>query len=123
MKSRSGKSKGVGANPISEFSFSAGIAPYADKDEYLTKALTFDVVSIEFEEGRGYEGGDRWAVTVEPNDGRGREIVTLGANEKRDAQMRAAQDHIAKRGPIRGVSLKRSGRAFYLANGAGASAS
>jgi hypothetical protein len=120
MKARSGKSKVTDADPIAEFSFFAGGAPYADKDEYLSKALVFVIVTIEFEEGRGYEGADRWAVTVETGDGRGREIITLGANKRRNEQMRAARDHIAKRGPICGVCLKRSGRAYYLANATGA---
>ena len=97
------------------FSFETG-TPFAAKDEYLTKDLTFAVQAISLEKGRGYEGGDRWAVTVEPDDGRGQEILTFGANERRDEQMRAAADHIARHGAIRGVCLRRSGRAYYLHN-------
>lgn len=105
-----------------EFSFSNAV-PYADKSEYISKELTFSVVAIEFEPERGYEGADRWAVTVESEDGRGREIVTFGSNEKRDEQMRKAQAYLARHGSIRGVHLRKSGNAYYLDNSLGRRAS
>jgi hypothetical protein len=103
-----------------EFSFDSVGSPFADKSEYIEKKLTFRILAIEREEGRGFDDGDRWAVTVEPNDGRGAEIITLGCNEQRDAKMIAAQQNLAARGPIPNVRLKKSGKAYYFDNsGAG----
>lgn len=96
-----------------EFSFSTGVL-YADKDEYLAKGLIFTIKSIEFQENAGFEGTDRWAVTVSVNDGRHDEIITLQSNEARDAELEAAAAHIAKYGPIRSTQLVKPGKAFYF---------
>jgi hypothetical protein len=103
------------------FSFTAP-APYSDKTELVEKKLTFTILSIEYQQGRGFEGKDRWAVTVAPDDGRGSEVVTLDCNEKRDAELRSAQSAIKRDGPIRSVRLKRSGKAFYFESPAGVKA-
>jgi hypothetical protein len=99
------------------FSFAIG-TPYADKTEYTEKNLLFKVASIEFEEGRGFDGADRWSVTVQPEDGRGSELLTFSCNDKRDQQMHAALQYINRNGPIHGVRPKRFGKAYYLDNGA-----
>ncbi len=96
-----------------EFSFSSG-AEYADKDEYVTKRLVFAITVIEFQEGAGYEGADRWSITVSPEDGQPDEIIELQSNDKRDAQLRAAAEHIAKHGPIVNTRLVKSGKAYYF---------
>ncbi len=67
------------------FSFGSGRA-YADNAEYASKGLTFDVLAIAREAGRGYDGKDRWALTVKAAD-RDREILTLGCNPKRDEEL------------------------------------
>lgn len=94
------------------FSFGSGQA-YADNAEYAEKALPFDILSIAFEPGRGFEGHDRWAVTVQA-EGRAPEILTLGANPKRDEELRAAQAHLKRKGAIKSVRLVRSGNAYYF---------
>lgn len=96
-----------------EFSFSTG-ALYADKDEYTSKNLIFTINAIEFQEKRGFEGADRWAVTVSFDDGRPHEIVTLQSNDERDAELRAAATHIENHGPIPNTVLVKSGKAYYF---------
>jgi hypothetical protein len=97
-----------------EFSFSS-VPLYAEKDEYLAKTLIFTIKEIEFQENAGFEEGtDRWAVTVSPNDGRPDEIITLQANEKRDAELEAAAAHIKEHGPIPNHKLVKSGKAYYF---------
>jgi len=97
-----------------EETFSFGSArPYADKDEYASKELVFAILAIAFEPGQGYEGADRWAVTVKATD-RDAAILTLGANPKRDEQLRAAQAHLKRSGKIDGVVLHHSGNAYYF---------
>jgi hypothetical protein len=94
------------------FSFSSATS-FADKDEISSKNLVFTIGSIVLEQGRGFEGGDRWAITVSI-DGRPNEIITLGCNEKRDNELRTAKAHLEKHGPIRNVRLKKSGNTYYL---------
>jgi hypothetical protein len=84
----------------------------------VAKALAFSIVAIEYEAGRGFDGTDRWAVTVDPEDGRGHEIITLSCNDKRDAQLKGGREHIARRGPIPPTCLKQSGKAYYFHNAA-----
>jgi hypothetical protein len=108
-----GKRAPTVSNGSTEFTFSS-VGLYADKDEYLAKNLIFRMKGVKYEEGAGFEGSDRWAVTAAPNDGRPDEIITLQSNEKRDEQLYAAQEHIAKHGPIQNVRLTRSGKAFYF---------
>src|SRR5690349_13170854 len=97
----------------STFSFSSGVL-YADKDEYIGKGLVFTINAIEFQEKAGFEQTDRWAVMVTVDDGRPDEIITLQSNERRDAELRAAADHIAKHGPIPNTQLVKSGKAYYF---------
>jgi hypothetical protein len=115
MKSQTarGKRASTTSRESTEFSFSS-VTLYADKDEYLAKGIGFAVKAIEFQEQAGFEGGDRWAITVCPTDGRPDEIITLQSNAKRDAQLQAAKEHITKRGPISDVRLVKSGKAFYF---------
>ncbi len=98
----------------SEFSFGSG-KPYADNEEYASKGLLFDILDIAFETGRGYEGRDRWALTVNCAD-REPEIMTLGSNPKRDEQLREAQTHLKRGGSLKNVRLRESGNAYYLAD-------
>ncbi len=101
---------------VENFSFGSGHS-YADNDEYAAKNLTFDVLAIVRETGRGYEPGkDRWAITVKAAD-RDCEILTLGCNPKRDEELAAAQAHLARGGSIVNKRLHRSGSAFYLRDG------
>jgi hypothetical protein len=107
------KRESVSSNGATEFSFSTG-APYADKDEYISKNLVFTINAIEYQAEAGFEGGPRWSVTVSPSDGRPDEVITLQANPKRDDQLRAARDHIAAHGPIQNIRLTKSGKAYYF---------
>jgi hypothetical protein len=97
------------------FSFQS-VSPYAEKDEYISKALLFDVQAITFEPGAGFDGQDRWSIRVVPHDGRGEELITMQSNEKRDQQMRGAAEYIESHGAIKNVRLKKSGKTFYLEN-------
>jgi hypothetical protein len=99
----------------SESAFSFSSAPlYADKDEYVAKKLAFTIKSIEFQKGAGFEGADRFAITVSVNDGRPDEIITLQANEKRDQQLQGAKAHLEAHGSIHNVQLVKRGKTFYL---------
>lgn len=111
QKPRGNRASNSTKESVTGFSFSGG-DDYAQKDEYLEKGLVFTVRSIEFQEGRGYENTDRWAVFV-TFEGRPDEILTFGCNERRDTQMRAAQAYIEAHGPIPNVRLKKS-KAYYL---------
>ncbi|HEV3092000.1 MAG TPA: hypothetical protein VGX91_11240 [Candidatus Cybelea sp.] len=100
---------------VGNFSFGSEHS-YADNDEYVSKNLAFDVLAIAREPGRGYDGKDRWALTVKAAD-RDCEILTLGCNPKRDKELAAAQAHCARGGTIKNKRLHRSGSAFYLRDG------
>lgn len=114
MKSQSARAeRAPTTKDATEFTFSSG-AQYADKDEFVAKGLVFSITVIEFQEGAGYEGADRWAITVSPEGGRPDEIITLQSNDNRDAELRAAAEHIAKRGPIANTKLVKSGKAYYF---------
>jgi hypothetical protein len=89
---------------------------YADKDEYISKSLVFTINKVYYQEEAGYEGANRWAVYVQPDDGRPEEIITLQCNTKRDGELFQALDHIADHGPIRNVQLVKSGKAYYFRN-------
>lgn len=103
-------------NPTTEFTFGSG-ALYANSDEYASKALAFDILAIAFEPGKGYEGANRWAITIKAEE-RDAEILTLGANPKRDEQLREAQAHLERGGSIPNTRLRRSGSAYYFVSGA-----
>jgi hypothetical protein len=116
-----GERASASSNGATDFSFSTAV-PYADKDEYLSKNLVFTINKIDFQEGAGFEGTDRWTITVSPDDGRPDEIITLHANPKRDDQLKSAKEHISAHGPIRNVRLTRSGKAYYFDTVVGAKA-
>lgn len=113
--SQSTRGKTSAAETGENFSFGSGHS-YADNAEYADKALTFDILAIERETGRGYDGKDRWALTVKAAD-RDCEILTLGCNPKRDEELAAAQAHLARGGTITNKRLRRSGNAYYLTDG------
>lgn len=97
------------------FSFGSGHA-FADNSEFASKGLTFTVLAIARETGRGYEPGkDRWALTVQVAD-RDCEILTLGCNPKRDEELAKAQAHLERGGSITNKRLRLSGGAYYLAD-------
>ena len=108
-----GKRAPTTSHGSTEFSFSTG-ALYADKDEYVSKKLVFTINAIEFQEKRGFEGADRWAVDVSVADGRPDEIITLQSNEERDAELQSAAAHIENHGPISNTTLVKSGKAYYF---------
>src|SRR5438552_44718 len=103
---RQSSSEGAG------FTFSSAI-PYATKDELLEKDLSFTVKAIECQPSRGFDNQDRWAITIEPDDDRGEELLTFGSNEKRDALLKTAATFIKQQGAIRHVRLGKSGKAYY----------
>lgn len=112
-KPRKPKAAASGGGDDNGFRFSSGI-PNSDKSEYLEKNITFSITGVEHQPGQGFEGGNRWAATVEPDDGRGPEIMTFACNEKRDEQLEQARLHIQRHGPIRDVVLTKSGKAYYF---------
>lgn len=102
-----------GASETSEnFSFGSGVS-YADNTEYASKGLTFDILAIEREPGRGFDGKDRWALTVKAAD-RDCEILTLGCNPKRDEELAKAQAYLENGGTITNKRLRLSDGAYYL---------
>lgn len=106
--------KSTRSRPSPKESFSFGQRPrYADGAAYARDGTLFDILDLAFEPGRGFEGRDRWALTVRAK-GKESEILTLGSNEKRDEELRAAQAHLKRVGIIKGVRLVRSGSAYYL---------
>jgi hypothetical protein len=121
-RSSPNKPQSTGGNPsVSEtstnFSFGSGRS-FADNAEYASKGLSFDVLAIARETGRGYESGkDRWALTVKVAD-RDCEILTLGCNPKRDEELAKAQAHLECGGTITNKRLRLSGGAYYIADAA-----
>jgi hypothetical protein len=103
------------AETAENFSFGSRRA-YADNAEYASEGVSFDILAIAREPGRGYDGKDRWALTVKAAD-RDCEILTLGCNPKRDEELAAAQAHLARRGSISNKRLRHSGNAYYLTDG------
>jgi len=107
--------KSRASNQGEEFSFGLG-KPYANNDEYAEKGLLFDILSIEFEPGKGFEGRDRWALTVKAKD-RDPEVLSLNSNPRRDEQLRSAQAHLQRGGKSSNKRLRLSGNAYYLTDG------
>lgn len=106
-----------GANTAEQdenFSFGSN-ETYAKAADYARERTAFDVLAVAFEPKRGYEGRDRWALTVQPA-GRDPEILTLGSNEKRDQELRGAQEHLKRGGLIKKKRLRLSRGAYYLEN-------
>lgn len=97
------------------FTFGSGHS-YGDNSEYASKGLAFDILAIEFETGRGYDGQNRWLVTVKPAD-RDSEKLSLTSNPGRDEQLRAAQAHLQRGDTIKNVRLRLSGKAYYFTDG------
>lgn len=100
---------------IEKFSFGSGHS-FAGNSEYASKGLIFDILAIEFETGRGYDGQNRWLVTVKSAD-RDSEKLSLTSNPGRDEQLRAAQVHLERGGTIKNVRLRLSGKAYYFTDG------
>ncbi len=118
MKQPTQKSSGKSKTPDrpTTFTFGTGRA-YTDNEEFASKGLLFDILAIAFEPGQGFEGRDRWAVTVKVED-RDPEIMSLGSNPGRDEKLREAQANIERQGPIKGVRLRMSDKAYYIVDGA-----
>lgn len=103
------------AKTSDNFSFGSGRA-YVDNAEVASKGLAFDILAIVREPGRGFDGKDRWSLTVKAAD-RDCEILTLGCNPKRDEEFAAAQKHLERGGTITNKRLRLSAGAYYLTDG------
>jgi hypothetical protein len=114
MKKTPGSQRGNStvSETVEKFSFGSGHA-YADNSEFASKGLRFDILEIKFQAGRGYEGHDRWLVTVKVVD-REPEQLSLTSNPGRDQQLRDAQAYLARGGKIENVRLRQSGKAYYF---------
>ncbi|HEY1866696.1 MAG TPA: hypothetical protein VGG70_00275 [Candidatus Cybelea sp.] len=113
-KPKSTRGNGDVSETSGNFSFGSGHA-FAENAEYADKDIVFDVLGIARETGRGFEGRDRWALTVKSAE-RECEILTLGCNPKRDAELAKAQAHLEAGGTITNKRLRLSGGAYYLAD-------
>lgn len=113
-KPNSTNGNGGAEETSTNFSFGSGRS-FADNAEYAEKGLAFDVLAIERETGRGFDGKDRWALTVKAAD-RDCEILTLGCNPKRDEELAKAQAHLERGGSITDKRLRLSDKAYYLAD-------
>ena len=78
------------------------------------RSVAFAIISVDVDPGGGFTGENRWKVTVVRDDNGESEIITLPTNEKRDAQLKAAKEHITASGPISGVKLVKRGNAYYF---------
>lgn len=94
------------------FSFGSSRS-FASNEEYAGERLTFDILAMTYEPGRGYEGRDRWAVTVKVAD-RDPQILSLGSNPGRDEELRAAQAHLERGGAIVNKRLRLKDGAYYI---------
>jgi hypothetical protein len=99
---------------MSVFSPSARMIPYANKAAYAHDRRTFTITALEYQPQAGYNGVDRWAVTVILADKRTVEIITLPANDKRNSQLRTAQAQIERYGRFANLRLVRAGSAYYF---------
>ena len=100
---------------MTDFSFSSDRPPFAKKDEYIAESVTFAIHAVELDVGGGFAPGEnRWKVEVVRDDNGVREIITLPSNAKRDAQLRAAAEHIAANGPIPNLRLVKLKNALYF---------
>lgn len=89
---------------------------FADKDEYFTKNLRFDISAVTFDENGGYKNEPRWRVDIENiSDNRPPEILTFGCNEQRDTIMESMVQYIANHGFIVSASIRKLGRAYVIA--------
>lgn len=71
------------AKTVENFSFGSGQS-YGDRAEYADKKLVFDILAVELEPGRGFDG-DRWIVTVKVAH-RDCEVLSRGSNPGRDEE-------------------------------------
>jgi hypothetical protein len=97
------------------FSFGSGNA-YVKPEEIAADGLPFDIPAIEFQAERGFEGRDRWALTIK-RDGHDPEILTLGSNPGRDEQLQGAQAFLERGGSLRNIRLVLRGNTYYLNDG------
>jgi hypothetical protein len=97
-----------------DFSFSTGAVCYADKAAYVANQIVFDLIALEYQAKRGYNGVDRWTATAMLHDKKTIELITLPTNDKRNAQLEAAKQHIEANGPIANLRLAKAGSAFYF---------
>lgn len=97
-----------------DFSFASDAPRYAKKDDYIASDLAFTINALEVQPTRGFQGTDRWAAFVSPNDGRPDEIITLPTNEKRNVQLQAAKVQIETKGPIPNLRLVKVNGTFYF---------
>ncbi len=97
------------------FSFGSGTA-YVKPEEIARTGLPFDISSIEFQPNRGFEGRDRWALSIQRPD-HDPEILTLGSNPGRDAQLKEAQAFLERGGSLRNIRLALRGNTYYLNDG------
>ena len=97
------------------FSFSSDRPRFANKDEYITGNVTFAIHAADLDVGGGFAPGEnRWKIAVVRDDNGVREIITLPSNANRDAQLRAAAEHIAANGPIPNLRLVKHKNALYF---------
>jgi hypothetical protein len=104
-----------GISGTENFSFGSG-RTFGENEEYANLGITFDILAIVLEPGRGYEGRDRWAITVKAAD-RGEQILSFGSNPGRDEELRAAQDHLKNGGTITNKRLRLKDGAYYINDG------
>ncbi len=106
------RGKSTVSETVEKFSFGSGHT-YLDNAELASTGLRFDILEIKFEPERGFEGRDRWIVTIKTGN-REPEQISLGSNPGRDQQLRDAQSHLARGGTIENVRLRQSGKAYYF---------
>ncbi len=104
-----------GISGTENFSFGTG-RTFGANEEYASLGITFDILAIDFEPGRGFEGRDRWALRVKAAD-RDEQILSLGSNPGRDEELRAAQEHLKNGGAITHKRLRRKDGAYYINDG------
>ena len=91
---------------------------YAAKDEYTDKDIKFRVLDVQFEEGDGYKGKDRWAVVIRNERGED-EVLTFSCNEERDISMNQAQTCLEQgvdMGLLHLVQLGKVPKQFHVIN-------
>jgi len=106
------RGKPIVSEAVEEFSFGSGHA-YLDNAELASTGIRFDILEIKFEQGRGFEGRDRWIITIKIGN-REPELISLGSNPGRDQQLQEAQTYLARGGSIKNVRLRQSGKAYYF---------
>ena len=111
-KPKSTRGNSSSAETAENFSFGSG-SVYGDVADYVSENRTFDVLAITFETGRGYEGRDRWALTVKVGGSRTRDShPRLESQPRRAAAFRAGSPR--RGGTIKNKRLRMSGNAYYL---------